>query len=431
MNELQINENLMSRNTQTFKDNFTNTLYKRPFLIEKIKKDIYRGKKYNLLKMDNSDKLLLKLKKNLKKKVKKMNPISSNISESNNFDKIYEFYEKDNNNLQIELIKKKINIIPTKRILIKQRSAFDLPMINSRKIRKVPLNKNNDKTKISSKENPNPKNHENISKSEIINIKDLYNNKPRTIKIRSFMNTSLKSDLSINNESKIYNINEINEKFNMKLKIDNKSKPPNRIFHGKKYTIKGMLNKLFEYYSSNEIHNNPLSTNANNQTSNNINNSKSNNSIFINNETNDIKNSSINDIKIDKKLKNDNNSSSEININNTFEANGEDTNTFLTKLNINNNNKFDIKEKNIDRIKLFNSKRSMSEVNRRNKEIIDNNNDIKMDCLISKIDQNINIKKILYKYLGKSIYELQKDPAYIRLKNLEKKLIEILKKEEK
>ena len=49
---------------------------------------------------------------------------------------------------------------------------------------------------------------------------------------------------------------------------------------------------------------------------------------------------------------------------------------------------------------------------------------------MSKIEQNINIKKILYKYLGKSIYQLQKDPAYIRLKSLERKIIEILKKEE-
>ena len=79
MNELQINENLINRNTQTFKDKFTNTLYKRPFLIEKIKKDIYLGKKYNLLKMDNSDKLLLKLKKNMKKKVKKINKIRNKI----------------------------------------------------------------------------------------------------------------------------------------------------------------------------------------------------------------------------------------------------------------------------------------------------------------------------------------------------------------
>ena len=46
---------------------------------------------------------------------------------------------------------------------------------------------------------------------------------------------------------------------------------------------------------------------------------------------------------------------------------------------------------------------------------------------MSKIEQNINIKKILYKYLGKSIHQLEKDPSYLRLKELEKKIIAILK----
>ena len=429
MFELHIKENLKVPNEKSFKDNFTNTLYKRPFLIEKIKKDIYQRNHHNLLKSNNSDKHLLKLKKNLKKKIKRINPINSNISASNNYDHLYKFIGKLNNNLQIKSIKNKQSIIPAKRILRRQRSDFDLPMINPKRIIKEPMNKNKNRTIIFLNDNSKEKNQEKITNSEIIDSKDVFENKPRIIKIRSFINTSRKSNISLNNEPKLFDINEMNEKYNMKLNSGNTGKQSSKIFHGKKYTIIGMLNKLFQYYSSNESHNNQLSSNNYNQTSNYMNLSKSNNSIFVNNDTNNVKNSSTNKIMIDTRFKYDPNTSSDININNTYEASGEDTNTFLTKLNVNNKELSDNKEKEMDMTKFINNRCSLSDMNRINKEIIDNNKNIKIDCLMSKIEQNINIKKILYKYLGKSIYQLQKDPAYIRLKSLERKIIEILKKE--
>lgn len=430
MFELHIKENLKVPNEKSFKDNFTNTLYKRPFLIEKIKKDIYQRNHHNLLKSNNSDKHLLKLKKNLKKKIKRINPINSNISASNNYDHLYKFIGKLNNNLQIKSIKNKQSIIPAKRILRRQRSDFDLPMINPKRIIKEPMNKNKNRTIIFLKDNSKEKNQEKITNSEIIDSKDIFDNKPRIIKIRSFINTSRKSNISLNNEPKLFDINEMNEKYNMKLNSGDTGKQSSKIFHGKKYTIIGMLNKLFQYYSSNESHNNQLSSNNYNQTSNYMNLSKSNNSIFLNNDTNNVKNSSTNKLMIDTRFKYDPNTSSDININNTYEASGEDTNTFLTKLNVNNKELSDNKEKEMDMTKFINNRCSLSDMNRINKEIIDNNKNIKIDCLMSKIEQNINIKKILYKYLGKSIYQLQKDPAYIRLKSLERKIIEILKKEE-
>ena len=58
---------------------------------------------------------------------------------------------------------------------------------------------------------------------------------------------------------------------------------------------------------------------------------------------------------------------------------------------------------------------------------MENNTRINIDCLMSKIEQNISIKKILYKYLGKSVHQLENDPSYLRLKELEKKIIAILK----
>ena len=65
---------------------------------------------------------------------------------------------------------------------------------------------------------------------------------------------------------------------------------------------------------------------------------------------------------------------------------------------------------------------------RKNKEIIDNNRKVSIDCLFSKYEEKINIKKIFYKYLGKSIYEYEKDPSYTRIKVFDKKINKLLKK---
>ena len=116
----------------------------------------------------------------------------------------------------------------------------------------------------------------------------------------------------------------------------------------------------------------------------------------------------------------------------------EDTNTFLTKLAIDNrsnnnksnwdNNKEIYNKRNKDDItKLINNRSCLDDITIKNKEIMKNNTRVYIDCLMSKIEQNINIKKILYKYLGKSIHQLEKDPSYLRLKELEKKIIAILK----
>ena len=94
----------------------------------------------------------------MKKKIKRINPINSNISASNNYDHLYKFIGKLNNNLQIKSIKNKQSIIPAKRILRRQRSDFDLPMINPKRIIKEPMNKNKNRTIIFLNDNSKEKN---------------------------------------------------------------------------------------------------------------------------------------------------------------------------------------------------------------------------------------------------------------------------------
>ena len=452
MNEIKLDEKSHIPERKAFKDNFTNTLYKRPFLIEKIKKDLNRRKNYNSIEPTNSDKHLLELKQKLKEKVIKDNPLKAKLAISKNIDKIYKFIRKINtNNLNIKSIKSRDGIIPAKKKFNRQRSDFDLPMISSRKIRKQLIIRDNNKN--ISYLNDNSKDQENIVCSEIMDPKEMFKNNQRIIKIRSFVNTSRGSDISMNNEAKLYDINEINEKYNLKLNLSNISKHQSKIFQGRKYTIIGMLNKLFEYYSSENSHN-IFPSNIDYQTSNYINYSKSNNSILLNNDTHDMKYDDKNNIKnrhkdisnkfsnkllIESKLKYDQSSTSDINIVNMSESpQVEDTNTFLTKLvvnnrsinnRINNESKEEISnpKKEYSVTKLINSRCSLDDITRRNKEIMENNKRINIDCLMSKIEQNISIKKILYKYLGKSVHQLENDPSYLRLKELEKKIIAILK----
>ena len=97
------------------------------------------------------------------------------------------------------------------------------------------------------------------------------------------------------------------------------------------------------------------------------------------------------------------------------------------KSNWDNNKEIYNKRNKDDITKLINKRSCSDDITIKNKEIMKNNTRVYIDCLMSKIEQNINIKKILYKYLGKSIHQLEKDPSYLRLKELEKKIIAILK----
>jgi hypothetical protein len=122
------------RNIKTLKDNFTNTIDERQFLLEKIEKDILKGKNnIKHLRSNSLDEHLTKLRQNLKKKVKKKNFLNPNNSSPKNFDHIYRFIKKQNN-LKLKSIKNNLRMIPTKNILTRQKSDINLPVINNRKI---------------------------------------------------------------------------------------------------------------------------------------------------------------------------------------------------------------------------------------------------------------------------------------------------------
>ena len=121
----------------------------------------------------------------------------------------------------------------------------------------------------------------------------------------------------------------------------------------------------------------------------------------------------------------DNNNDNINNNNNDISKINDDVNFFLTKI----ENKFD-KEDNDNKFsvtKFISNRFSLGDIIKRNKKIIEENKKVTIDCLLSKIERNISIKKILYKYLDKTIYEIENDKSYTRLKEFEKKIFAILK----
>lgn len=385
------------RNIKTLKDNFTNTIDERQFLLEKIEKDILKGKNnIKHLRSNSLDEHLTKLRQNLKKKVKKKNFLNPNNSSPKNFDHIYRFIKKQNN-LKLKSIKNNLRMIPTKNILTRQKSDINLPVINNRKIIKQFLLKKSRLPTLSFIEKiPLLDNKEKISNSAMLGSNDIYANIPRIIKIRSFSNICKDNDLSNDKYSEENNINEIDSKYNLNLNSKIKYKKLNSIFHGKKYTKFGILNKLFEYYSSQSNNGiSPNNENMENKSSNYINFSKSNNSIIDNN---------------DEMSKN----------------NIDESNIFLTKIK-SNKNESEEKYNKFSLTRFISDRCSVGDINKRNKKIIEDNKKVSIDCLLSKIERKISVKKILYKYLDKTIYEIENDKSYTRLKEFEKNILDILK----
>ena len=397
--EKQYNNN---HNLKNLEDKFTNTVDKKSFLFEKIEKAVRKGTNhFNHPKSNSLDDRLLNLRQNLKKKIKKKNFLkTTNFYASKNIDHIYRFIKKQNN-FKLKSIKNKLNIFPVKRVFTRQKSEINLPAIDNWKKIKAFLLKNNHVTTLPlCNKNSNLENQENIPINMMLYLNDFNSNRPRMIKIRSFSNLSKDNDLSNNKDTREYNINEMDFKYNLNLNSSIKYKKKSNIFQGKKYTMLGMLNKLFDYYSSES--NNFVSSNAENQSSNYMNFSKSNNSLFQLQNTNQENNSEIS-------------------------KNNDDVNFFLTKLENNYENEEKEKENKFSVTRFICNRCSMGDINKRNKTIIENNKKVTIDCLMSKIERDISIKKILYKYLNKTIYEIENDKSYTRLKEFEKKIFAILK----
>ena len=398
---------------------------KPKFSLDKIKKFIIKRNKYNnSLEPNNSDEYLLKLKKFSMKKLKILgrnskNKINKKISSEDNM-----FLRNNNSQNKLKLIKNISKILSRNNspLLKKQRSVLLLPKLvisNPYKIIKINnqkiLNLLQIKTPKNIKNIKKPKNYKFIIPKEIINDKILNYNQTREIKISSFLNKAKENELFVENP-RILDINEMNNKFNMNLNFGTSRNKASQIFKGKRYTISGMLNKMYHYYASDSDNKEKfykiIKDNYNQIGRNSI---KS--ELYTNNTlTEDIN-------IISKKTTLENNVSDIYSTN----INSDNSNVFLTKLTDRNNfyhrviSPFDIEQ-------IIKNRYAMNIASRRNNEIMKNNSKISANLLNSRDGRNITTKKILYKYLDRSLCTYGDDPSYLRIKEFDKRLEKLLKR---
>ena len=187
-----------------------------------------------------------------------------------------------------------------------------------------------------------------------------------------------KNELMENEYRSFDNIYNINEKYNLNLNLKEKNNNSyinkNRV--QRKLTKNGLLAYLFHKYST-------------------VNNNKG-----------------CNPKKKEEKVDID-----DISSNVSFDLGKDDNNnkssqTFLTKLKVNNDN--------LDISKIMNRHNYLIwSIKKNNHKIIDKDKNIYINCLLSKVESELNRDKILYKNNGKTIYELDKEFSYKRLKRFE------------
>lgn len=266
--------------------------------------------------------------------------------------------------------------------LIKHRSEFILPSIIKNK-------------KINASYNEIEKVEDGfISTSGMINRKRLNNNKVNKITISALINNLIKNKNGLfnNHHKKLDNIYSINDKYNLNLNLIHNYNKNKKLKLKRKLTKTGLLTNLYQKYSS---------------VSNNINsNIKNNGSQIYRKKSDSINDDHSSNISFDL--------GKEISIisNHNDNISGGASKIFLTKLKRNNDN--------IDISKIINRHSNLIwSIKKNNNKILDKDKNIYINCLLSKVQSQLNRDKIIYKNNGKTIYELDKELSYRRLKNFE------------
>lgn len=266
--------------------------------------------------------------------------------------------------------------------LIKHRNEFILPSIIKNK-------------KINASYNEIEKVEDGfISTSGMINRKRLNNNKVNKITISALINNLIKNKNGLfnNHHKKLDNIYSINDKYNLNLNLIHNYNKNKKLKLKRKLTKTGLLTNLYQKYSS---------------VSNNINsNIKNNGSQIYRKKSDSINDDHSSNISFDL--------GKEISIisNNNDNIGGGAAKIFLTKLKRNNDN--------IDISKIINRHSNLIwSIKKNNNKILDKDKNIYINCLLSKVQSQLNRDKIIYKNNGKTIYELDKELSYRRLKNFE------------
>ena len=204
----------------------------------------------------------------------------------------------------------------------------------------------------------------------ILSSKRLLKERNNKLKINSFMINSAKKYNSLTDEEEEKKpVKDMNKDFTSRNNINNKRKINN--FFINRYTKTAMLNNLFQKYSS------------------------------INNTTNRC------------------NLSENINLSTFNDKNNNDQSkvNFITKL----------KNKGISHLsERYNN--ILSKIKKNNSQIININKKIYINCLLSKVGEDLKKEKIFLDKNKKTLFELDKESSYRRIKKIENIIIKLYKK---
>ena len=205
---------------------------------------------------------------------------------------------------------------------------------------------------------------------------------------------------------KIENINNINDKYNLQLDLKHLSNSKS-FKKPKKWGKKALKNYIFIKYATSS----PNGINIDN----------------LNNIKNTNKNKKKKSHRKDRKDSTISKKNTVSNLDSEYETidnfkkdiYNEDKNTFITKLTIDN----DENAKTLKNDDISKKKKSLeikkNYLYEKNKNIINYDQKIAIDCLYSNVNANIEPNKLIYKSIDKTTFELQKEPSYKRIKKFE------------
>ena len=284
--------------------------------------------------------------------------------------------------------------------------------------------------------------------SGMFSQREYWKNPQHKVKLGVMMN--LKYDNNNENEEekyypKIKNIKKVNEKYNLQLNLKHLIHNDKAIEKPRKMSKKGLMNYLFKKYAydtngENEK-NHLININSINSMKKKINRGKKNSVLSI------VSRNSKNIINNDGFISRSRNSIDSDNLSLEFIKKffSEDMETFITKANKKKNESKNTKDSNNtkdtnntkdnhininDIITKKNVKIKNMKMFEKNKNIINHDKKVTIDCLYSNVNSDIEPSKLIYNTIEKTTFELQKEPSYKKVKRFESIIDKIIKTQE-
>ena len=296
----------------------------------------------------------------------------------------------------------------------------------SRDILPIIPNSNKNQKEVKSKISLN-KNMDFITTSGMFKQKDFFKDPNNKMKLGSMLNIKAANDNIMKNYyQKIDNINKINDKYNLQLNLrylDN-NYPENPRMMSKKL----LMNYLFKKYVMSSPNGND-ENNANNDKRKKRHKSRR-KSVRSKKSRNNVSDEFIKTNTITNSADSDNNSV----ITELFKKDfSEDNNTFITKVEVDKGKEGKEGKEEKKDTSIFNSeivkkrKNNDMKLYEKNKNIINQDNKITIECLYSNKICKVEPKQLLYNSIEKTAFQAQNQPSYRRVKKFENMIDKIMK----